>query len=405
MKLTQSNIAKIRREAGDKDHIEWDEALPGFGLRVRDGRCTWIVQYKIGDKNRRITLGTTEQLTADEARDGWIDPQSQEKRAGAAKILVNARDGFDHVVARVERREKAAETLGVVITTYLEARKPVLRPRAYSEVKRHLEKYWQPLHDVPLRSVKRLNVTARVNAIARDNGAVTANLCRASLSAFYRWCIGEGICDANPVAGSNKREDINGPRERSLSDAEAAAIWLATPDGDYGNIIKLLFLTGCRLNEIGCLQWSEVNLETKTITLPATRTKNHTEHTVPLTDKAVAILEAIPRRVGRDLVFGVGKGGFGAWTKAKLNLQAKSKTEGWTPHDIRRTVRTGLGKLGVEPHVAEACLNHLPARLIRTYDRNTYAAEKRAALDAWASHLSVVIAQATGANVTTLRKA
>ena len=143
----------------------------------------------------------------------------------------------------------------------------------------------------------------------------------------------------------------------------------------------------------------------KTITLPGSRTKNHTEHTVPLTDKAVAILEAIPRRVGRDLVFGVGKGGFGAWTKAKLNLQAKSKTEGWTPHDIRRTVRTGLGKLGVEPHVAEACLNHLPSRLIRTYDRNTYAAEKRAALDAWASHLSVVIAQATGANVTTLRKA
>jgi integrase len=404
MRLTQGNIAKIRREAGDKEYIEWDEALPGFGLRVRGGRCTWIVQYKIGAKHRRVTLGSTEMLTAEEARNGWIDPQTQERRKGASKILADARDGFDHAAARVARREKAAETLGVVITTYLEARKPVLRPRAYSEVKRHLEKYWRPLHDLPLHSLNRRSVTARVNAIAKDNGAVTANLCRASLSAFFRWAIGEGLCDENPVTGSNKQV-VNGPRERSLSDAEAAAIWLAAPDGDYGNIIKLLFLTGCRLNEIGCLQWSEVNLEAKTITLPATRTKNHTEHTVPLTDKAVAILEAIPRRAGRDLVFGVGKGGFGAWTKAKLNLQAKSKTEGWTPHDIRRTVRTGLGKLGVEPHVAEACLNHLPSRLIRTYDRNTYAAEKRAALDAWASHLSVVIAQASGANVTPLRKA
>ena len=60
--------------------------------------------------------------------------------------------------------------------------------------------------------------------------------------------------------------------------------------------------------------------------------------------------------------------------------------------------------LGVQPHIAEAALNHLPAKLIRTYDRNTYAAEKRAALDAWGSHLSVAVAQASGANVTKLER-
>jgi hypothetical protein len=74
----------------------------------------------------------------------------------------------------------------------------------------------------------------------------------------------------------------------------------------------------------------------------------------------------------------------------------------WTLHDIRRTVRTGLGMLGVAPHVAEAVLNHLPAKLIRTYDRNTYEPEKRAALELWASHLAVAIAQASGANVARL---
>jgi hypothetical protein len=68
-------------------------------------------------------------------------------------------------------------------------------------------------------------------------------------------------------------------------------------------------------------------------------------------------------------------------------------------------VRTGLGKLGVAPHVAEAALNHLPPKLIRTYDRNTYAAEKRDALDKWAAHLKVAVAQATGANVMAIRKA
>jgi hypothetical protein len=70
-------------------------------------------------------------------------------------------------------------------------------------------------------------------------------------------------------------------------------------------------------------------------------------------------------------------------------------------HDIRRTVRTGLGALGIQPHIAEAVLNHLPPKLVRTYDRNTYLAEKRAALDAWANHLRVIISGAT--NVQRLR--
>ena len=78
--------------------------------------------------------------------------------------------------------------------------------------------------------------------------------------------------------------------------------------------------------------------------------------------------------------------------------------EPWTLHDLRRTVRTGLGKLGIAPHVAEAVLNHLPPKLIRTYDRNKYESEKRVALDQWATHLKTIVAQATGANVTPLRK-
>ena len=60
--------------------------------------------------------------------------------------------------------------------------------------------------------------------------------------------------------------------------------------------------------------------------------------------------------------------------------------------------------LGVLPHVAEAALNHLPPKLVRTYDRNTYENEKRAALELWANHLAVAIAQATGANVTKLER-
>jgi hypothetical protein len=115
--------------------------------------------------------------------------------------------------------------------------------------------------------------------------------------------------------------------------------------------------------------------------------------------------DAIPRR-DRACVFGIGAGGYAGWAKGKIAIDKAAKLkESWTVHDIRRTVRTGMGMLGVLPHVAEAALNHLPPKLIRTYDRNTYATEKRAALDLWANHLAVAVAKANGANVTVLRKA
>jgi integrase len=212
----------------------------------------------------------------------------------------------------------------------------------------------------------------------------------------------DGRCEENPVVGSNKREE-NGPRERSLSDAEAATVWLAAPDNDYGRIIRLILLTGCRRSELGDLRWSEIDVEARTITIPGSRTKNKKEHVVPLTDAALAILDAIPRREGRDFVFGTGRRGFSGWSKSKIALdQSANLKEAWTPHDLRRTIRTGLGKLGIAPHIGEAVLNHLPAKLIRTYDRNTYAAEKKAALDLWASHLLVAVAQVDGANVSML---
>jgi integrase len=248
-------------------------------------------------------------------------------------------------------------------------------------------------------------VSATLSAIAKSNGNVTANRARAALSAMFRWAIGEGLCDHNPVTGTNRQEE-NGHRERSLSDSEVAKVWLAAPKNDYGNIVKLLLLTGCRREEVGSLRWSEIDLEARTITIAKERTKNGMEHIVPLPDAALSIVQGIMRRGDRDFVFGIARdGGFSGWSKSKITLdKAVALKEDWRLHDLRRTVRTGMGKLGVLPHVAEAVLNHLPPKLIRTYDRNTYAAEKRDALDKWATHLKTMVAQATGANVTSLRK-
>lgn len=397
MKLTQATISRFKIPAGKSEHIEFDDDMAGFGLRVRAGGKaeyrTFIAQYKIGAKHRRITLGNAAKVTLEDAQ----------KRA--KKIFGKVANGEDPANEKAEARKTASHTLDATIKTYLEARAGGMKPRSYTETKRHLETQWKPLHGLALGSIGRANVAAEAAKIAKQSGPVAANRARASLSAFYRWAIGEGLCEENPVAGTNKREE-NGPRERSLSDAEAATIWLAAPENDYGRIVRLILLTGCRRTELGDLQWYEIDKEARTLTLPPERTKNGQAHVVPLSDPALAILSAITRCAGRDLIFGSGEGGYSGWSKSKAALDTAAKLkEDWTLHDLRRTVRTGLGKLGVQPHVAEAVLNHLPPKLIRTYDRNTYAAEKKAALDLWASHLMVAVAQATGANVTALRKA
>jgi integrase len=399
MKFNQTNVRTIaipaeKRSRAFPEHIEWDDTMPGFGVRVRHGgqtpHRTFVVQYKLGDKQRRINLGNVAKVNLEQAR------------AEAKKIFGKVAANKDPANERVVTRKAAAHTMGAIIEAYLADKATRVKRRSLVEIKRHLNIHWKPLHGLALASVHRADVAEQTRVIAKSGGPVAANRSRASLSAFFVWAIGEGLCEANPVFGTNKQQE-NGPRERTLSDAEAAALFRACPDNDYGRIVQLLMLTGCRRDEIGCLQWSEIDLEARTITIPAVRTKNHNQHIVPLTDKALAILQAIPRR-DRDYVFGKGRGGYSGWSKSKVILDAAAKLkDDWTLHDIRRTVRTGLGKLGVAPHVAEAVLNHLPAKLIRTYDRNKYLDEKRAALDTWANHIRVAIAQASGANVARLK--
>jgi len=397
--------AEVKRAAGKKsDYTVWDDTTKGFGLRLRNGTYTWIFQYKFGADHWRIKLGTFPPLTCDEARKRAEAARGQ---VADAKLGRGLHPGLEREKHKHESRPKPKpqNALATFIPTYLDARRDALKGSTYTAQVRYFNEHWADLHGMPLSSITRADVATILTTIAKDRGPVAANRGRAVLSKFFRWAIGEGLCDANPVVGTNVRDE-NDPRERSLSDTEAAAVWLAAPDSDYGWILKLILLTGCRRAEIGDLKWSEIDFEARTITLPRERTKNHQQHNLPLSEPAMEILNSIPRRDGREYIFGrIGSTGFTNWGASKEDFdKIANLKESWALHDLRRTVRTGLGKLGVQPHIAEAVLNHLPPKLIRTYDRNTYAAEKRDALDKWATHLKTVIAQATGANVAALKQ-
>ena len=395
MKLKGTNVDAIKLPKGKRDHIEFDDDLHGFGLRVREGGSrTYVVQYKIGTQQRRMTIGAAKTLTFAQAR------------TAAKSVLAKVELGQDPQGDKAVARATAGETFKAVAGRFLERQEKRLRESSYYATHLYLMTHLKPLHALKFDKIGRAQIAARLGAIADNSGAVSADRARAALSALFTWAMKEGLCESNPVIATNTFSN-SGSRERVLSDQELAAIWLALPDNDYGRIVKLLALTGTRREEIAGLRWSEVDLQNRVLDLPGSRTKNKRPFVIPLSETAHNILAGIPRRDGRDLIFGKGAGGFQGWTKSKKELDAKlASMTGWTLHDLRRTASTGMNELGVEPHVVEACLNHVSghrAGIAGTYNKAAYKSQKAAALDTWAHHVSVIVAQASGANVQSMR--
>jgi integrase len=423
VKLTDAVVKSL--SLGSKtDAFYWDTELRGFGLRLRrlkDGTTqrTWAVQYRVGGgRSRRSYIGqpgSAAILSAKAARDE------------AKRLLAGIALGGDPQAEREERRAKDRRSFASVAAEYLAARAEgddALRPRSLTAVRAYLTgpAYFRVLHGMPLDKITRGDISTGIASIKRRNGPVAAARARSTLQSFFVWAMEMGLTDANPVIGALKVREA-APRERVLSDAELAAIWRAAGDDHSGAVIKLLILTAARRNEVGGMAWSELDREAGTWTLPAARSKNHREHTLPLPPLAWDIIDAVPQRAGRDQLFGTrGKAGLNGWADVKRALDARlgDSVAPWTLHDIRRTVATVMAegdeedeqdrdgkddgaiedggadrpRLGIQPHVIEALLNHQSghkAGVAGTYNRATYRREVRAALALWADYICSLV--------------
>jgi integrase len=404
--FTNETAAELSLPNGKSEHFEWDPKLPGFGIRVRAGKQTkrtWVVQYRVNGEQRRESLGDVRRVDVDDAR------------GIARKRFAQVELDIDPAAERAKMRAEAATiklTLGATADRYLEAKRDVLRPSTYKAAKQYFTAHWKPLRDRPLGAINRTEVAARLQDLIREHGRTSAARARDYLRALFAWAMKEGLCEANPVLATNDPSEGIPSRDRVLSDEELRAIWKACRDDDFGRIVRLLLLTGCRREEIAALKWDEINLETGVLTIPGARTKNHRtlELTLPLL--TISILKSAPNR-GRDFVFGAGgRGGFSAFSYSTMALNSRLvEAEGkalarWTLHDCRRTMRSGLGKLGVRPDVAELCINHVKKGVEAIYDRHRYQHEIKVALASWADHVAALVeSNPRETNVTTLRRA
>jgi integrase len=376
------------------DKIFFDDELPRFGVRVRAGGSrTWVVQYGIGGRERKLPLGRVSALDPGKAR------------ALAKDLLARVRLGEDPLALKHEAAAHARETFGAHLPRYLAFKRASLRPRSYDQIERHLLVHAKPLHNhsLVILANDRRGVARVLANIAEASGPVEANMVRSSLSACCTWLMREGLLDANPVAATNKAPQ-NGARSRLLSEGDLKAIWNGLDADRYGAIVKLLVLTGMRREEIGGLRWDEVDFDQELIRLPAERCKNKRPHDQPLSPPALVILKTLSRE--GDEVFA----SFGSWGRSKARLDCKlgNAIAPWVLHDLRRLVSTTMhDKLDVAPHVVESVLGHVGHQggVAGVYNRASYLDERRRALEKWAAFLDeIVTGKRAAAKVVRLRK-
>jgi integrase len=389
MKLTAKTIATLKLREGQSECEIYDEALRGFGIRIREGGSrNFIFRYcNPSGKIQRMTIGPATAETAGPAREQ------------AAKYALEVAAGKDPAQDKKDAKETAKQdaehTFGVQVERYLKARESEFKPHSFADVVRHLTGHAAALHKLPIKSVTQLNVASLLSKVEAERGPVSANRVRTSLSAFFNWVLSEGVRlpEGNPVTHTRKREEKS--RDRVLTHDELKRVWSACEDDHFGAIVKLLMLTAQRREEIAGLRCAEVNDDKAQIELPKERTKNAREHVVPLSDTAKAILNRIPR-ADRVFVFGRDDTGYSGFTRSKDRLDKRlGEIAHWTVHDLRRTAATLMaGELGVQPHIIEAVINHVSghkAGVAGIYNRATYEKEKRIALDSWAEHLTAIV--------------
>lgn len=408
-------VAKISKRMVDAaepratDIFHWDGDLKGFGLKVLpSGRKAYVVQYRTGGRearSKRFTIGTH--------GSPWTP---EEARTEAKRLLQMASKGEDPLL--VERRRRS-EAVSLEVESYVSLFVDLyLKPNwkaSWHDGKRVLE-----LHIVPhwkghaLPTITRRDISAALDRLA-DRPAM-ARLTFATLRKLFRWAVERGDLAVSPMA------EMSGPatvaaRDRVLSDEELAAVWQAADalGRPFGPMVRLLIATGARREEAAALDWAEIDMDNRLWTLPAARAKNDTAHSIPLNDLAMATLAALsPKR--RGLVFSTnGKTAPSGFSKAKARLDGEALAQlrkraadrnetnidkillpAFRLHDLRRTLATGLQRLGVRFEVTEAVLNHVSGArsgVAGVYQRHHWSDEKRLALDAWGQH---VIAAVTG---------
>ena len=401
--LTDAKIKGLKPPATGQEEYP-DKVVSGLRLRIgASGIRTFIIRKRIGGRVANVTVGRFH-----DTRFTLTDARKK-----ARTLLNDIEGGAD---PRAETRKATGVGAGTVRALFDQYKAAKAGKRSIAEIERIFTVYVLPeIGDRLADSVNRADVTRLVDGVATGGSKprpVMARAVAAQLSAFYSWAMPRlHRLEVNPCRDAGK-PDKPKPRERVLTNAELRALWtlLEKEPLPWGPAIKLLILTGQRRDEVFNADRAEFDLEGSLWTIPGDRAKNGKAHLVPLSRAALELIEALPVIEGSGKLFPArgnldnGASGFSK-THARMvtaMIEQNGPTERWTLHDLRRTMATGLQRLGVRLEVTEAVLNHVGGSrggLVGVYQRHDFIAEKRHALDAWAAEVDRIVTGAERDNV------
>lgn len=395
-----------------------DSLQPGLRLVVQpSGAKSWAYRYEREDrKGVKVTLGRAAgpgALTLQQARDAANDARRLRSTGGDP---ADRRRGERRAeAARIEAEEREArrkdDTVENVLARFYKDHVEGLK--SAHEVTRLLNKELKGWKRRRVDDVSRADAIKLIDAIKARGAGTTANRTRANARKFFNWCIAKGLIDANPFAMTQPvKAEV--ARDRILDDDELRLLSVAIMrlDWPWRQFFTLVMMTGQRREECAGMRWSEINLQTDNPVwvLPPSRTKNSREHAVPLSSQVVDMVAGVERITDSPFVFTTtGRTSISGFSDGKERLdtvmleiaRAEAVERGndpdavtiapWRIHDLRRTVASGMARLGVGVAVVEKILNHQSgtfAGIVGVYQRHDFLAEKRHALNLWADHVA-----------------
>ena len=390
IKLTTAGIRAAAVEPGKTETKHRIEGHRGAYLRARlgsDAKPVLLMYRDAEGKQRWIPVASD--ATAMRPKD--IAEAISIKRGALAK-------GSDLAAERKTEAKRQRKRLEPALDAWkrdLEQRKVVKRSEYVSLLRREL---LRPLGNVELAEITVAAVNERCRKVALTRPGAAKEL-KTRAVVFMGWChTTAGLITFNPLAGwrrprATKAERLDRPG-RAFEDWELPMFWQAVEaEGwPFGTYMQLLLLLGQRRTETALMRWRDLDLEAGAWRIPAEVTKSGRAHRVPLPPAVVTILNRLPCQAHSPYVFPGREGKpMTGWSKRLppiYAVTAKAGMAAWTPHDLRRTMRTGLGRLGVDPTIAELLLNHvLSDELRQIYDRDQYVRARSEAARQWADHV------------------
>ena len=382
--FTMSCLRAIQPEP--KRRYYYDQIQPGLRLSVTPAGIKTF-QFQVWSKKKKSpvtkTLGKVELMS-----------------------ITDARTEASNLLARVNHGEDIEETKSQKTSQRL--LEPTVKEFAYEFLEKHCKKNkksWREDHRIltkdilpaigklKIRDVKKRDLLRVINKVIDRGSSVMANRVLACMNKLFNYALEHGVLEVSYCQGIKKPSNEKS-RDRILSDKEIKSFWKKLDNSTLHLMLKFLLVTVQRSSEVRFLEWAEV--EGDLWTIPAEKSKNKRVHVIPLNKLAQEIFAEISsnRKKGKYVFSSPRKASYFDKDALPKAMKKIVDTLQWEvparPHDLRRTARSYMSKLGVSPVIAGKVLNHSEKGISAEYDRYSYLKEKRIALNEWADELKMI---------------